>query len=79
MLLSGTWPVACFPGDAAALCRAGLRSGWLGDMSETTTNTEHDEDPNRPGWCAVCGAAYPCPGTATAEEARRLLARYGRS
>lgn len=44
--------------------------------SNTTNEQQHDEDPNRPGWCAVCRCAYPCPSTATRDDLRRLAIRY---
>lgn len=37
---------------------------------------EHWEDEDYPGWCGVCGCAHPCPGTATAAEQSKIMARY---
>lgn len=39
-------------------------------------NTDHYEDPQRPGWCAECRCAYPCPATVTPAEARRIAAQF---
>lgn len=36
------------------------------------------DNPNRPGWCAVCRRAFPCPATPTRSEARTLTVTLGK-
>lgn len=47
-------------------------------MQENAENiaTEHRDDPDKPGWCALCRRAFPCPSTLTRAEARRLAIRF---
>ncbi len=51
----------------ATSSRLPVRAARLGGMSprnERSDPGEHFDDPDRPGWCGKCRAAYPCPGTA---------------
>lgn len=36
----------------------------------------HYEDEHAPGWCAICGRAFPCPATLTRAEARAIAIRF---
>ena len=45
----------------------------LGCVSETK-HSDHAEDQDRPGWCAACRYAYPCPGTYRGDVNRTLWA-----